>query len=173
DSGGKLAADFGVQIHKGQPVLTWWEGAVNGGNGAGEYVIADASYTEIQRVKPLNGYAGDLHEFLLTGNGTALFLCGNQVDPPPGNDAAVPLFEDVIQEVDLDTGALVFEWHGADHVQPEESYVNPPTAGGQAYDYMHANSIEVDRDGNLLVSARNTCTIYKIDRTTGNVVWRL
>jgi hypothetical protein len=173
DSGGKYAADFAVQTLKGQPVLTWWEGTLNGGNGDGEYVIADASYTELRRVKSLNGYTADLHEFLLTSNNTALYLCGNQVAAPPGLDGTAPLFEDVIQEVNLDTGALVFEWHSADHVMPEESYVTPPTGGGQAYDYMHANSIEVDRDGNLLVSARNTSTLYKLDRTNGEVVWRL
>jgi hypothetical protein len=56
---------------------------------------------------------------------------------------------------------------------PEESFVSAPTASGQAFDYMHANSIEVDRDGRLLVSARNTCALYKIDRTNGEIVWRL
>ena len=51
--------------------------------------------------------------------------------------------------------------------------MTPPTTGQQVYDYVHLNSIEVDRDGGLLVSARNTSTIYKIDRTTGEIVWRL
>ena len=42
-----------------------------------------------------------------------------------------------------------------------------------AYDYFHVNSIELDADGNLLVSARNTWAIYKIDRGSGNIIWRL
>ena len=170
---GLLAADFAVQTFRGQPVLTWWQGAVNGGNGDGELVIADSTYTELRRVRAQNGHKVDLHEFRLTAADTALFLCGSQVDGPPDQHGGAPLFENVIQEIDLDTGRLVFEWHSADHVTPDESYVDPPTASGQAYDYMHANSIEVDSDGNLLVSARNTCAIYKVDRHTGAVLWRL
>ena len=41
------------------------------------------------------------------------------------------------------------------------------------YDYLHLNSVEVDTDGNLLISARNTWTVYKVDRSTGAVLWRL
>jgi hypothetical protein len=44
---------------------------------------------------------------------------------------------------------------------------------GQPFDYFHINSIGLDTDGNLLVSARNTWAIYKIDRRTGAVMWRL
>jgi hypothetical protein len=39
---------------------------------------------------------------------------------------------------------------------------------------VHLNSVDVDlTDGNLLVSSRNTHTIYKVNRTTGEVIWRL
>ncbi|HZF57900.1 MAG TPA: arylsulfotransferase family protein, partial [Rubrobacter sp.] len=42
-----------------------------------------------------------------------------------------------------------------------------------AHDYFHLNSIEVDHDGNLIVSARRTSAVYKIDRASGEVIWRL
>ena len=48
-----------------------------------------------------------------------------------------------------------------------------PKGPGRIFDYFHINSIEIDHDGNLLVSARNTHTIYKISRRTGKVLWRL
>jgi hypothetical protein len=41
------------------------------------------------------------------------------------------------------------------------------------YDYFHINSIEVEPDGNLLLCARNTWTVYKVERNSGEVVWRL
>lgn len=41
------------------------------------------------------------------------------------------------------------------------------------FDYFHINSVELDDDGDFLVSARNTCALYKISRRTGDVVWRL
>jgi hypothetical protein len=46
-------------------------------------------------------------------------------------------------------------------------------AGGGVYDYMHLNSIDVTPDGNLLVSARHTWALYKLERRTGQVMWRL
>jgi hypothetical protein len=41
------------------------------------------------------------------------------------------------------------------------------------YDFFHVNSIDIDTDGNLLVSARNTHAVYKINRRTGAIIWRL
>jgi len=79
-----------------------------------------------------------------------------------------------VQEIDLQTGAVRFEWHTITDIAIDESFVDPPAdPTASIYDYVHANSIEVDRDGTLLVSARNTSTVYKIDRTTGAIVWRL
>jgi len=79
-----------------------------------------------------------------------------------------------VQEIDLQTGAVRFEWHTITDITIDESFVDPPTdPTASIYDYVHANSIEVDGDGTLLVSARNTSTVYKIDRTTGAIVWRL
>jgi hypothetical protein len=168
---GHLAANLCVAEYLGESVLTWWEGTVNGGNGDGEFVMADASYTEMHRIRPQNGYRGDLHEFVITPEGTALYLCGNQV-ASGGGSAAPALWDDVIQEVELRTGRLLFEWHAADHIDVAETYVAPPTADG-VYDYVHANSIGLDADGHLLVSARNTSAVYKIDRTSGAIRWRL
>lgn len=173
---GKASANFSVQQLAGKPVLTWWEGTLNGGNGDGEYVILDGAYRELQRVRAGNGYRGDLHEFRLTPAGTALLLAGNW---GAGNAAAgrtdLPwqILDDVVQEVDLRTGSVLFEWHAAAHIDPSESLVAPPTQSNQVYDYVHANSIDVDTDGDLLVSARNTSAIYKVSRSTGRLLWRL
>jgi hypothetical protein len=70
------------------------------------------------------------------------------------------VLEGVVQEIDLSTGAPVFEWHSVQHVGPEESYSPVPKSGGTPFDYFHINSIEVDSDGNLLVSSRNTWAVY-------------
>ena len=67
------ARDFKVQRYRGRPVLTWWKGKVVAGHGVGEYVIFDDSYREIARVRAGNGYRGDLHEFLITAQDTALY----------------------------------------------------------------------------------------------------
>lgn len=65
---------------------------------------------------------------------------------------------------------MLFEWHSVGHVPLPESYHRLPRNPDMTYDSFHINAIEVDRDGNYLVSSRNTHTIYKIDRRTGNVI---
>ena len=75
--------------------------------------------------------------------------------------------------MDIETGKVLFEWHSLEHVGIDESYVQPPQNPAYPHDYFHINSIDVDHDGNLLVSARNTWSVYKIDRESGEILWRL
>ena len=158
---GLFASDLRVQRFRGRPVLTWWEGKGAGGGGNGEYVVLGANYQELARVRSVGDF-GDLHEFELTDRGTALFFEYRTVGD---------LVDNVIQEVDVATGELLFEWSAIEHIPREHSYKR--RAPGRLWDFAHLNSIDVDRDGDLLVSARNTHAIYKIDRTTGAIEWTL
>jgi arylsulfotransferase ASST len=159
----------------GADVLCWWEGENNNGIGTGEYVFVDANYREMRRLTGARGAKVDLHELLLTPNGTALVFVAEPIKKNrlTGQSLPWPVMDCIVQEVDLATGALRFEWHAADHIAPEESLTPQPTKADAVYDYIHGNAIEVDSDGNLLVSARNTSAIYKVDRRTGNVIWRM
>ncbi len=171
---GRYVTDFRVLTYGGRQVLAWWEGSVNGGIGAGDHVLVDTSYREIARVGAANGRQMDLHEFQLTPQGTALFFADAAVPAPTPSGATPPpwpVLDCAIQEVDIRTGALLWEWHSLDHISIDESYVTP--SAGQVFDYLHTNAISVEPDGTLLVSARNTSAIYKIDRTTGEIAWRL
>jgi hypothetical protein len=172
--------DFRVQSYRGRPVLTWWRGRPAGGKGSGGYTIADRSYRTIAVVHPGNGLAGDIHEFLITPRGTALLTIFHRVRrdlSSLGGARDANVFEGVVQEVDIATGRVLFEWHSIDHVRPDESYYKPPAAdrasSAPPYDYFHVNSIDVEPDGNLLVSARNTHAVYEISRRTGTILWRL
>ncbi len=168
--------DFKLQEYRGEPVLTWWEGK-HTGYGQGEYVLMDSSYGEVARVRAGNGYEGDHHEFLISPQDTALFDIYGRVPMDLSSrggaqDGAV--LDGIVQEVDIETGEVLFEWHSLDHVGLDESYVvNPPEKPEFAYDYFHINSVEVDNDDNLIVSSRTTSTVYKIDRKSGDVIWRL
>ncbi len=171
-SGGWLT-NFATHSYRGQPVLIWWEGRVLTGYGFGEAVILDRSYREIARVKAANGHHVDLHELTLTDRGTALFTCPPVTTPLDlsaiGGSAGAAVRESIFQEVDVATGRLVREWRSLGHVDPAESYRSPD----QNFDYMHLNSIDVTPDGNLLVSGRHTWALYKLHRSTGEVMWRL
>ncbi len=172
---GEDAMDFKVQYYRGEPVLTWWEGT-HTGYGRGEYVVLDDSYREITRVQAANGYRGDHHEFLITPQDTALItIYGRSFRDLSylGGPEDGTVLEGIIQEVDIGSGEVLFEWHSLPQVALEESYYEPPEDPEWPFDYFHINSVDVDHDDNLLVSARRTCAIYKIDRASGEVMWRL
>jgi Arylsulfotransferase (ASST) len=172
------ATDFRVQRYRGRPVLTWWQGRSNFGIGRGAYVIMNSSYRRIATVRAGNGLAGDEHEFLISPRGTALITAYR---PVPGDLSSVGgpkqglILDSVLQEIDIKTGRVVFEWHSVGRVGLDESYWKLRKMKGKypPYDYFHINSIEVEPDGNLLVSARNTHALYEIDHRSGKVLWRL
>ncbi|MFC7404789.1 arylsulfotransferase family protein [Georgenia alba] len=175
---GTDARDVQVQTLHGEPVLTWWEGRQPIGYGYGHGVVVDQTYTEIARFDMASGYDADSHEILLTDSGTALMLAYEPVRMDTshiGGWARGEVVDNVIQEIDLETGALLFEWHSVGQVALEESYLDESylDVGDEPYDYFHLNSIDVDDDGDLLLSARHACAAYKIDRETGSLQWRL
>ena len=159
-----------VQTYRGKPVLTWMERL-------DEYVIFDHSYSEIARLRAGNGYNGDHHEFLVSPQDTALITIYSPVPwdltPVDGPKESVA-WEGIVQELDIESGEVLFEWHSLEHVGLEETYVKPwEDHYPGSVDYFHINSIDVDHDNNLLISARQTSAVYKVDRNSGEVIWRL
>ena len=171
------------QMLDGKPVLTWSiapplrkEGDIvtRGSTPHNNYnVIADQSYHIIKRVRAKGrGVITDGHEFVITSQNTALLLAGRFLNK------TVHMFgttrrgfvDDLVQEIDLHTGQVIFSWSAARHIPLDETVVRP-TEGN--WDPYHLNSISVDSDGNLLVSARHTSTVYKVDRHSGSIIWRL
>jgi hypothetical protein len=160
--------NFKAQPYKGETVLTWWEGH-HTGYGQGEYMICDHSYREIARFNAGSGYEGDHHEFLITPEDTALITVYNKVPGdsiPVGDPVEGNVLDGIVQEIDIESGKVIFEWHSLEHVGIDASYTKP-------YDYFHINSIDVYDEDHLLISSRNTSTVYKVDRKTGEIVWRL
>jgi hypothetical protein len=166
-----------VQSYRGEPVLTWFQGTIVSGHGEGYYELYDSTYQEVAQVHATGAYRGDLHEFLLTEPGSALFTCYGQATADRstvGGASVAAYYYGVVQEVDVATGRLLFEWRSDEHVSFDESYVPRPTSPIVPWDYFHINSVAVDPiDGNLIISARNTWAAYKLDRGSGEVLWRL
>jgi hypothetical protein len=161
--------NFRAQTYKGETVLTWWEG-YHTGFGQGEYVILDSSYRELARFGAGNGYEGDHHEFLITPQDTALITIYNKLPRDLTSEGDPVDYSNVLdgiaQELDIETGEVLFEWHSLEHVGLDESYT-------KLDDYFHINSIDVFDEDHLLISSHSTCTVYKVSRKTGEVVWRL
>jgi hypothetical protein len=172
------ATDLRVQEYLGKPVLTWWQGDISvHGFGRGVGVIADAGYSDLATVRAGNGDAVDLHELQLTPSGTALITA---YDPIRCNLSAVggpadgAVTDGVLQEIDVKTGLVMYEWTSLDHVALSESYARTTrTSTRWPFDFFHINSIDVDSDGSLMISARNTWAVYGIERASGQITWRL
>jgi hypothetical protein len=176
---GQDAADFRTQLYRGKNDLTWWQGkTIQFGYGLGEDVIADANYRTVSVVRAGNGLMADEHEFLLTSHGSAYVLAYSPVAmnlSAVGGPANGIALDGVIQQVDIHTGLVMWEWHSLDHVAITESYSKPPPPTGTSgvYDYFHINSLEIGRHGDLLISARNTWALYDLNSHTGALLWRL
>jgi hypothetical protein len=178
---GLEATDFRTQTYRGRPVLTWWQGTISkAGVGRGEYVVYDDEYRELETLKAGNGLDGDLHEFQLTPRGTAYITAYHEV-PADLTSVGGPkdgfVYDSVVQELDVATGAVKFEWHSLEHVPLTESLQANREPAKHAtslrpFDYFHVNSTADAPGGNILVSGRNTSALYLLARD-GRVLWRL
>jgi hypothetical protein len=172
----QTATNFQVQQYQGKPALTWWQGRVlQVGFGQGEDVIYDSSYHHIATVRAGNGYHADLHEIRLTSQGTAWI---DAFDPIRMNLSSAHglangvLTDSVVQEVDVKTGLVMWEWHALGNVPIGDSH-NPAPRSAYPWDYIHVNSVDPGSSGDVLLSARNTWALYDVDIQSGAVRWRL
>jgi hypothetical protein len=173
---GEGAYDLRVQVYHHEPVLTWIQSKGVFSTGPTTDYIADRHYHVIATVNAGNGLTADIHEFHLTREGTALITAYRTVPADlssVGGPASGLVTEGVVQEIDIDNGRVLFEWHSLDHVGLEESEAPVSTSPTVAWDYFHLNAVSVDEDGNLLINARNTWTAYRLDRHSGKIIWRL
>jgi len=174
---GQDAADFRTQIFRGKNDLTWWQGhTLQLGYGLGEDVIANANYKTVSVVRAGNGLQADEHEFNVTPQGSAYILAYSPVQASlasAGGPAQGVAVDGVIQQIDVHTGLVMWEWHSLGHVDVSESYSKTPAVPTAPYDYFHINSLTTDKHGNPLISARNTWALYDISAHTGTVLWRL
>lgn len=185
-----MNTDFRVQTLYGKPVLTFWQGTLatppaytNTPGGSSEpgscYYILDNTYAVIKLVTAQKGYTSDIHEFLLTPRDTALLLSTKTVAmdlTPYGGPQNGYVQDFAIQEIDLRTNELIFFWDALTHIPLSDSYESASdlSSSGNIWDAYHLNSISLtDHEDDILVSGRNTWTLYKINKPTGNIIWQL
>lgn len=168
----KTVTDFKVQTVNGEPYLVYHAGTPVQIWSNGTYYVLDDTYTLVDTWTVGNGYGADEHELQLLENGHALMVSYVTIPydlSPFGGPKEGELVDILIQEQDS-LKNVVFEWRGTHHIPVGDSYENLRTS---PVDYMHTNAIEVDFDGNLLISSRGLSEITKIDRETGSIVWRM
>jgi hypothetical protein len=173
----ELAADFRTQTYQGKPVLTWWQGPPNlGAVSGGTDCIYNDRYHQIAEVKGGNGYSADGQEFLITPWNTALIVADTITTAnltSIGGPANQKVVDSIVQEIDIRTGKVLFQWNAADHVPYRDSEQPRPASAGTPWDWFYINAVHLDTDGNLLISARHAWAVYKVNLHTGNIMWVL
>jgi hypothetical protein len=143
------------------------------------YKFLDSAFNPVDSVHNSTGIEYDTHELLILKNGD--YVIGGEKDSifdlsaytfngKPGS-AQTHAMGYVVEEFDQDH-KLVFQWNANDYIHPSMAY-EQFGYDANSYDYCHGNAIAETADGNFLVSLRHLNAIYKIDRKTGNIIWRL
>lgn len=180
------ATNFQAGRINGEDILFSFEGSHNPnyGHGHGHITIMNKNYETVKELRGGNHKIIDKHEFHIIGEKAGVI----QVYQPTPIDLSrwasskhqQWIFDAIFQELDIETGELLFEWSSLDHILPDESVL--PVDEGQAgagfnssdaWDYFHINSVDKDEDGDYLLSARDAAAVYKIDGKTGEIIWKL
>jgi hypothetical protein len=90
-----------------------------------------------------------------------------------GGPAHQTVIDSIVQEIDISTGQVLFQWNNADHVPYRDSENPLPASAAIPWEWSYLNAVHLDTDGNLLISSRYTWTIYKVNRQTGKIIWEL
>jgi hypothetical protein len=163
---GLEATDLQVQRYLGQKVLTYWQGHFTHGHGIGDGVILNSHYQQLAAVHAGNGLQMDMHDFTLGPDGVAYITVYEPVHwnlTSVGGPARGLVEDCVVQEIDIRTGLVMFEWHALGHVPLTDSnsgypFASHPTVLGQQtkHELAHKRSSQKQKpqDRGLVVSQR-------------------
>lgn len=140
-----------------------------------EFDMLDSSYNKISSYHAGNGYITDIHEFQIFPDGHSLLvgLDYETVDMTvydSSYSSHATVIGAILQELDASKN-VIFEWRSWDYIDVTEALHE--ALFYSFIDYVHANSIELDTDGNILLSCRHLDQVIKINRNTGDIIWRL
>ncbi len=144
------------------------------GGGPTIFYMMDSTYTIIDQFEMGNGYEADSHEFQLLPNGHVLML-GYDLQPVDmsqiveGGHPGAMVAGSIIQELDASKN-VIFQWRSWDYFDLTDSYQDLTLT---LFDAVHVNSIDLDNDNNLLLSTMGLGEITKVNRQTGEIIWRM
>lgn len=178
--------------YNGEDHLCFFTGTQHQGFSRGHGIIMDKHYRTVKVIESYgSGTTSDMHEFRVTpySGGTSVLMTVYQ--PRQYDLMTHPKFnvkegfgwivEGVFQEIDIETGNLIFEWRSLDHVDPSLSWTWPSSTDTSGrgnsewhpWDYFHLNSIDKNAEGDYLISARHVSAIYKLSGKNGSIIWQM
>ena len=140
----------------------------------------DSTYSVVKTISDKAGNGMDLHEFFMTSDETALattYVPVNHTFISSGNATTMTIWDCLMQDIDLETEEVIFEWSAAEHIDIGDSHIDHrvgiPGTEFRPSDWFHMNSIDKDRSGNYLISSCFAYSLYYIDGSTGEILWIL
>jgi hypothetical protein len=136
-----------------------------------EHVVLDRKFEEVERVSTVGLTHTDEHEFLMLPNGNYVVLAYERAQHDLtefGLSENETIVDAILQELSPEKEVL-FQWNSWDHmIYGESQYLDK-----NYQDYSHINSVDILPDGNWLLSSRGMSQLLKVNRETGEVIWRL
>jgi EmrB/QacA subfamily drug resistance transporter len=172
----EVAANLSLQRYRGEAVLAWWQGVVTntGATEKGEYVVVNRHYQPVARLRGADGWVLTLHSLTIVGEDAWVTANKNIAHDlsPFGGAYNGTMIDVAVQEYNLRTGKLLYNWDALKHIPPADSEASLPT-NGFPWDTYHVNAIDVLGNGTFLVSMRNTWAAYLVEIATGKILWEL
>jgi hypothetical protein len=150
-------------------------------DGGHRFLNFDKNFKFLGEYSAVDGYSTDEHECVITENGHVLLL-GRQVTNVDmsqyvsGGKTNCSVRETVIQEF-TPQGDKIFEWRAWDNFDPADiiGHCDPGQADPRdnSFRFPHMNAIDIDYDGHIVLSSRHLSEVSKINRDTGEFIWRL
>ncbi|CAM1509411.1 Fc.00g031500.m01.CDS01 [Cosmosporella sp. VM-42] len=178
-----FVANFQAAQYQGKPVLQAFQGIIDGrhGHGFGSPLLLDKEYKPVAQLQSLTHKLVSVHEYRIVYEKTVLVEIYQptpyDLTPYGGSEEQQWIVDAIFQEIDIETGELLFEARSLDFASPDNSVTplqpNDALNATDAWDYFHLNSVDKDSDGNYLISGRHTSTLYKISGRDGSVIWQL
>ncbi|MGA2298640.1 MAG: aryl-sulfate sulfotransferase, partial [FCB group bacterium] len=144
--------------------------------GITKYYLFNQDRQLIGSIPVPSNYVIDFHAVEILTNGHYLILCDTILDidlssiVPNGQKHAKILTNNLV-EIDT-SGRIYWEWKAYDHLKITD--VTPDIDLTQlSIDFTHVNSFAEDKDSNILISFKNLDEITKINKTTGQIMWRM
>ncbi len=171
-----VASNLSQQTYQGKPVLAWWQGLITnaGATTSGEYVVVNQHYQTVATLKGADGWVLTLHTMIIDGDDA--WVTANKNIPMNlsrwGGVADGALDDSAVQEYNLSTGKLLRSWDAFKHIPLSATHSLAPD-NSFPFDAYHVNSLDLVGKDTLLVSMRNTWTVYLINMRTGKIEWQL
>ncbi len=142
------------------------------------HIVLDQNYSIVDTIRAINGFGTDEHDLEMLEDGSYFLLALHDsagVDMSQyveGGRKNVKVIESLIQEFNA-SGELMHQWRAWDLFKIEDMVGQGQNLRLNTIDFPHMNAIDIDHDGHILLSSRYLNEITKINRHTGEIIWRL